>query len=377
MRSVSTLLVAIVILLVSVGIVMLASVSSIKGTESFGDPYYFLKRQFLWLLLSTLVWLVVIRFDYHHWRGVALLLLLFTGVLLVCVFIPPFGHTVKNSARWVHFGPMHFQPSELAKLTVVISLSAWISTIGPKIRQWRGLLIPLGGIGILAGLILAEPDFGTTFLIVSVALLMLFVGGARWTSLLNVGVAGLAAFSLAVLRDPVRLRRFLAFLYPEKYPHVAYHLEQSKIAFIKGSFLGVGLGNSLQKHLYLPEAHTDFIFAIIAEELGLLGAAFVLALYFGFFLCGLHISWRAPDPFGKLLAFGATLMVALQAIINIGVVTGCLPTKGIALPFISYGGSSLLASMTLTALLVNIALHTENAEADPHTRFIHDRVHHV
>ncbi len=188
------------------------------------------------------------------------------------------------------------------------------------------------------------------------------------------GVAGATLFSFAIIQSPVRQGRILSFLWPEKYPDQAYHLKQSIIAFKMGGLWGVGLGNSMQKRIYLPEAHTDFILAIIAEELGFIATMLVVLLFVGVFICGMTISYRASDHFGKLLAFGITMMISLQAAFNIGVVTGCLPTKGLPLPFISYGGSSLVMAISMVAVLLSIAQHTEEDDGK-RTRSIKDRAH--
>jgi len=238
----------------------------------------------------------------------------------------------------------------------------------------EGIIFPIVGLCVILGLIMAEPDFGTTLLLGAVGMLIMFAGGSRVAHLVVVAVCGACAFALAVMRDPVRMGRVLAFLMPEKYPATAYHLAQSKVAFIRGGLFGVGLGKSIQKQFYLPEAHTDFILAIIGEELGFIATCVVVLMFLGILVCGLIISFNAPDLFGKLLGFGVTMMIVLQASINIGVVTGCLPTKGLALPFISYGGSSLLVSISCIGVLVNIARHCESSR-DPHTRSIRDKWH--
>jgi cell division protein FtsW len=220
-----------------------------------------------------------------------------------------------------------------------------------------------------------EPDFGTALLISTVGMLIMFAGGTKLSYLFASGVLGLCGFVLAVMRDPVRLKRILSFLWPDQFSSGAYHLMQSKIAFELGGLFGKGLGNSLQKHLYLPEAHTDFILAIIGEELGFFATLLVVMLFTGILICGMIITFKAPDPFGRLVAFGITLMIVLQATINIGVVTGCLPTKGLPLPFISYGGSSLLIATIGICVLINIAQHVGEDQVDDHTRVIKDSAH--
>jgi cell division protein FtsW len=376
MRRTSSTLVAIVLALVSIGIVMLASTSSVRGEASFGDPQYFIKRQLVWLSVAAFGGAVLARFDYHWLRRLIVPLAGVSLLLLILVFVPGVGLKVGGSHRWLRVGPMSVQPSELAKLVVIIGMSAWMSSVGRRVQTLKyGLILPLVGLAVFLGLIILEPDFGTTLLTGAVGMILLFAGGARVAHLAVTSVVMICLFILAVLRDPVRMGRVLAFLMPEKYPATAYHLAQSKVAFIRGGWTGVGLGNSIQKQFYLPEAHTDFILAIIGEELGFVATGIVVALFLGLLICGLIISFNAPDTFGRLLGFGITIMVALQATINVGVVTGCLPTKGLALPFISYGGSSLLASVAGIGILLNIAQHASRGAHDIHTRHIKDRAH--
>lgn len=376
MRKTLSTLITIVLALLSLGIVMLASSSSVKGSTELHDPLFFFKRQVIWLFMSIVVAAIVVRFDYHWWQKLALPLAVTAVILLVMVFIPPFGHTAGGSSRWVRLGPFSLQPSEIGKFAVIVVLSTWMTFIGRRATNFKeGLLFPVLGLGLVLGLLLLEPDYGTTFLTGAVGMLLMFAGGTRIGYLFITGTLGLCGFALAVMQNEVRMARVLAFLMPEKYPHTAYHLAQSKVAFIVGGLSGVGLGDSMQKQLYLPEPHTDFILAIIGEELGFLATCFVVLLFLGFAICGLIISLRAKDPFGRLLAFGMTTMISTQAAINVGVVTGCLPTKGLPLPFISYGGSSLMMSMACVGVLVNVALHGVEGHQDTHTRLIRDRHH--
>lgn len=374
-RTISTLA-GIVLALLSLGVVMLFSTSSVEGTASFSDPYYFLKRQLAWLFLSLLCGSVVIRVDYHTWVKYSPYIAVGSLILLGLVFAPGFGMKVGGSSRWIRLGPFSFQPSEPAKFALIVTMVAWVSRAGRRMSNFKeGLLIPLTGLGILLLLVMLEPDFGTTMLMGLVGMCILFAGGTQIGYLLITGLLGLSAFFLAVLHNPVRRARVLAFLMPQKYPDTAYHLAQSKIAFIKGGFPGVGLGNSIQKQFYLPEAHTDFIFAIIGEELGVIATAGIVLLFLGLLVCGMIIAYRAPDSAGKLLAFGLTIAITLQAAINMGVVTGCLPTKGLPLPFISYGGSSLLMSVVGVCVLINIAWQSAGDQVDSRTKPIKDKWH--
>ena len=378
MRTTSSALIVIVLSLLCLGIVVLASTSSVKGEFSHSDPGFFFKRQLVWMLIAAVAGLVLALCDYHWWQKtwVAIAMAVGSVALLVLVLVPHVGTKIGGSYRWLRLGPMSLQPSEIAKLGTVIALAAWMVRNSRDAQQFvKGLVLPGAGLAVVLGLLLREPDFGTTILVGTVGMAVLFAGGARFRYVALAGLAGAAVFAAAVVRDPVRVGRILAFLMPDKYPEKAYHLLQSKAAFISGGWLGVGLGNSIQKRFYLPEAHTDFILAIIGEELGLVGTGAVLLLFTGILICGLTISLKAPDPFGRLLGFGITMMIVLQAAINFGVVTGCLPTKGIPLPFISYGGSSLMASIAGVGLLLNIARHGGKGYTDEHTQVIRDRCH--
>ncbi len=373
----ASILIGIVLILITLGIVMLASTSGVQGATAFSDPLYFLKRQAVWLLVAVVAAVFSTYLDYHYWRVLAIPLMLFSVVLLVMVLIPGVGLTVKGSSRWLRVGPASFEPSELAKFSTVVLLAWWMARVQRHAAELKlGLFIPLAALGVVLGLVFIEPDFGTTMLIALVGMMMMFAGGTRVSYLVVAGMIGLAGFSLAVMQDAERTRRIIAFLNPEKYAKdEAFQLLNAIYAFVVGGAAGTGLGHSLQKHFYLPEAHTDFIFAIIGEELGLAASLLVVLLFFSFLLCGVRISSRAPDKFGRLLGLGLTLMVSLQAVINIGVVTGSLPTKGLPLPFISFGGSSLVVSLMMVGVLVNIASQAGEEPADDGSRFIRDSAH--
>jgi len=376
MRKTSSTLVAIVLILLSLGIVILASTSSVKGSSDYDDPQYFLKRQLLWLAVALAVGLAVSRFDYHWWQRLAVPLAVVSVILLLLVFVPQLGPRLGGSRRWLRLGPLSLQPSEFAKFCTVIVLSGWLARVGRRVRKLReGLVYPVLVLGVVLGLVILEPDFGTTLLTGVVGMLIMFAAGVRLTYLAVIGMLGLCAFVLAVMQDPVRMERILAFVNPSAHRDAAHQLIQSTRAFVGGGPFGVGLANSIQKQFYLPEAHTDFIFAIIGEEMGFLATAAVVLLFMGLLACGMVICARAPDPFGRLLGFGFTMMITVQAALNIGVVTGCLPTKGLPLPFISYGGSSLVMSVASVAVLLNIAQHAGKAHADEHTRMIRDKAH--
>lgn len=374
MRKTSTILVGIVLLLLALGIVMLASASSVKGNAVYKDANYFLYRQLIWLVVAAVAGAVTASIDYHQWQRWWIPLSVFSGLLLVMVLVPGIGAKINGSHRWIRVGPISTQPSELAKFAMVIMMSSWMTRAGIQGRTFKeGILRPLLLLTPMLGLVILEPDFGTTVLLGVVGAAIMFTGGSPKRYLAILGVIGMLVFAAAVMHDPIRAGRVLAFMEPEKYPREAYHLQQSEQAFTLGGVWGVGLGESLQKHFYLPEAHTDFILAIIGEELGLAATVLVVLLFSGFLACGAVISFQAPDVLGRLLGIGFTLMTSVQAAINVGVVSGCLPTKGLALPFISYGGSSLIVSMMCVGVLLNIARQAVVPEDCAVTRAVGDR----
>lgn len=363
MRTSATAIIAITLVLVMAGIVMLASTSAVQADASFHDSAFFVKRQVVALVVGCAVAIACMRIPYTQWRTLTPVIAVITIILLIMAIIPGVGIELKGSSRWLRFGPVNIQPSELAKFALIICLSVWLSRSQRKIQNLReGMVIPLIILGIFAGLVFIEPDFGTTMLMGSVGLGMMFLAGARLSYLAVTAVVGISGFSFAIMQNEVRMRRIMAFLNPEKYAqNEAFQLLHAIYAFVIGGFGGVGLGDSLQKRFYLPEAHTDFIFAILGEELGVIASITVILLFAAFFFFGLFISYKAEDGFARLMAFGITMIISLQAAINIGVVTGCLPTKGLPLPFISYGGTSLVMSLAMVGVLVNIAFHNSEA----------------
>lgn len=370
-----TVLIVVVLVLMAFGIVMLASTSGIKGLILHNDAHYFVKHQILWLILALLTGTVAGKLDYHRWRDWSVLLLIGSVALLALVLVPGIGVKIGGSRRWLHMGPVSVQPSEIGKFALIVILAWWMSREQRHAGEFiKGALFPAFLMGIIVFLIFAEPDFGTALLSAAVGMSILFLGGTRIVHLVLFAILGLGGFGLAVSHDPVRLQRILAFLEPEKYAQThSFQLVNAIDAFMAGGSTGVGLGESMQKHFYLPEAHTDFIFAIVGEELGVGATLGVLLLFGAIFFCGLRISVRAPDMFGRLLAFGITMMITAQAMMNIGVVTGCLPTKGLALPFISFGGSCLVMSALGIGILVNVAEQGSDRFAEDDIRAIQNR----
>lgn len=352
-RTSAYLLVATIIGLIALGLVMMSSTSAF-APESRGDSMFLLNRQLRWLGIGVVLCAVAAVTDYHYlqkswwvWYGIA-------AVLLSLCFVPHIGESHFGARRWIKLG-MKFQPSELAKLAGVVALAWSLSRDDVDAKHFlRGFATPLACGVFLMALIAPEVDLGTTALLGATTLLVMFVGGTRLRYLLPVVVGGCALLATIIAKMPERLGRFLAFLYPDKYPADAYQGLQGLLAFGSGGVEGLGLGNGRQKMLYLPFAHTDFIFPVIGEELGLRATLAVVIAFLVFILCGANIAIRARDRFGMLLAFGITLLIGLQAAINIGVTTVVLPNKGMPLPFISYGGTNLVFCLISVGILLNI-----------------------
>ncbi len=371
MRRTTSLFIAIVLILVTLGVLILASASSAK----YDDATYFVKRQLIWLALSFCAATVAARVDYRRYQKLAIPFAALSVLLLILVRIPGIGHNINGSWRWLRVGPLTVQPSEIAKLALIILFSWWLARNQRRIDELkRGIFIPFGMLACFAIPIIVEPDFGTTMLVSSVVVWMMFLGGASIGPMLLIGLSGLFGILFMIFQNPERMGRILAFLDPQKYEQdKAWQLINSLRAFAGGDLWGVGFGNSMQKYHYLPEAHTDFIFPIIGEELGLIASLIVVFLYIVLFALGLRIAFNARDDFGRFIAYGITLMISIQALINFAVVTGCVPTKGLALPFISYGGSSLMISGVMIGILVNIAHSTMHAPSKTARSIFKDR----
>jgi len=344
-----------VIILLSIGLVMVFSASSVMGINDFRDPYHYVKRQALWAVLGLVIMYVASRVDYHFYKVLALPALLVAIVLLILVLF--IGENIGGSKRWIDLGFFNLQPSEIAKLAIVNFTAVYVANKREKIRSFfQGLLPILMILGLLFVLIMREPDFGTAMSMSFTVVIVLFAGGVHLGQMFGIGCLAIPAIYYLIKYEPYRMRRLLAFLDPWADPTGAgWNIIQSLTAIGSGGFFGLGLGNSRQKFSYLPEHHTDFIFAIMCEELGFIGGALVLILFFIVAWRGLRIALNAPDLYGTLLAIGLTSMIGFQAMLNIGVVTGSLPVTGITLPFISYGGSSLLISLASVGVLLNIS----------------------
>lgn len=347
------------LLLIGIGLIMVFSSSAVTSNIRYGDAYLFFKKQLLWAAIGLAAMMVVMKINYLKLKDFAYPLMLISLICLILV-ITPLGTETKGSSRWLGVGILTFTPSELAKLGAVMFLGKSMELNLDKIRSLsKGVLPYLGFMALICGLIMLQPDLGTSFAIAGTVFFMLLAAGARWSHLTVIAMSGMGAIAAAIALAPYRMERFIAFLNPWKYPtDEGFQTIQSLYALGSGGLFGMGLGRSRQKFFYLPEQHTDFIFAILGEELGFLGALLVLSLFLLFAWRGFRIAINAPDTFGSLLAAGITTMVVFQAAINIAVVSGALPVTGITLPFISYGGSSLLFTMIGVGLLLNISRYS-------------------
>jgi cell division protein FtsW len=348
------------VVLLSAGVVMVYSASAIVAADRFHDPYFFLRKQLFWALLGSIAMLVAIRVDYRKLERLVLPALIVAGVLLVLVLVPPIGQAINGTRRWIRLGSVSFQPAELAKLALVFYLAAFVARRQEVLGEVRrGLVPPLLVAGAFAGLVFVQPDLGNCLTLIALTFGLLYLAGAPVRHLLWALAPALPLLAIAIYAAPYRLRRMTAFWDPWSDPRGSgFQIIQSWLAFGNGGLTGQGIGGSRQKLFYLPEAHTDFIFAVVGEELGFAGAAVFVTLFAVLIWRGLRIGLRTAEPFGAYLALGITLLIATQTLVNLGVVTGLLPTKGLPLPFVSFGGSALLMTMLSTGVLLNISQHT-------------------
>lgn len=356
-RNIRLNLFTVTVVLICVGIVMIYSSSSIYAGERYKDGFFFLKRHLIFLLIGGLLGFLAMCVDYKKLKHIARPLLALSFFLLVLVMVPGLGREVSGAQRWFRFKFLSFQPSELANLAVIIYLADFLSRKTIYIKTFlKGFLPPVAVLGSFALLILLQPDLGTTVSISLVAIMMLFIAGVRFSYILSLLLASLPVLYVLIFSVAYRRTRILAFLNPWLDPKGSgFQIIQSQIALGSGGIFGVGLGHSKQKLFYLPAAHTDFIFSIIGEEMGLIGTIGIIILFIIFIQQGIKIIKNAADKFGYFLSLGLVLMLSLRAVINIGVSCGVLPTKGLPLPFISYGGSSLMFDMVAVGLLLNVA----------------------
>jgi cell division protein FtsW len=351
-----TILFASVAALVAIGLVMVFSASSATAYADYGDVAFYVKRQFIWLIVGLIAAFAAYRMDYQKLKKPAPYLLLAAAIALVLVFVPHIGLGANGGRRWIGFSAVSLQPSEFAKLALVVYLAAVLSVRGERITSLARGLFPLCvPVLILAVLVLKEPDMGTASLLIFTAFAMFFAAGARLSHLVAIALVTVPFAALTVLASPYKRARVFAFWDPWKDPqNTGFHIVQSLLALGSGGIFGVGLGASRAKFFYLPEQYTDFIFSVLGEELGLIGALAVVVLFVVFAYRAIKIAIAAPDRFGYFLAIGCTAVIVIQAFVNIGVVTSSWPVTGVPLPFISFGGSSLIVNLIAVALIANV-----------------------
>ncbi len=343
--------------LVGIGLIMVYSAGSALAAKRYLDGAYFFKAQLVHAGVGLAVMALLASLDYRRLERLAYPLLLGVLLMLLLVLVPGVGHQAGGAVRWLHLGPLSMQPAEFAKLALVVYLAYSLSRHYQQIKSFsRGLLPHVGVAAVLILPVLAEPDLGMSVILFALAMIMLFVAGARWTYLLGMLAAAAPLVYLLVVAYPYRFKRVVAFLNPwDDAGGAGFQIIHSFLALGSGGLTGAGLGASKQKLFYLPEPHTDFIFSVLAEELGLWGVLLVLGLFMLLIVRGIKIALEARELFGTYLALGATLIIGLQAFINAGVVMGLLPTKGLTLPFISYGGSSLVVNFACVGMLLAVA----------------------
>lgn len=357
----------VVTVLCLLGLVMVLSASSITAMKEHGSSWYFFLRQVVWLAVGAVAMVLCLRVDYHRWQPLAGPLLIVAVVLLLALQVPgnPAAVTVNGSTRWLGWGPVSVQPSELAKLAVILYTATLLSRRESQIRDprvtVRPVLLVLTAVSVL---VIIQPDLGTTIIIAAIGFTLLFAAGSPLFSLLGYSLIAVGGAVILSVVEPYRRERLLSFLDPwESYSEGGYQTIQSHVGLASGGLFGTGLGNSRAKWGFLPEAHTDFIFAIIGEEMGLMGATVVVVLLLSLVVLGARVAATAPDLLGTLLATGVVVWIAVQAFVNIGAAIGLMPITGLPLPFVSSGGSSLVVSLAAVGLLLNIARQGSGAQA--------------
>lgn len=356
------LLFGIVILLALFGLIMIYSASSVWANYKFDDPFKFVKNQGLFFVVGIFLMLILRKINYKFYMKYANLILFGCFILLVLVLVPGIG-TVRNGSRsWFGIGSFGIQPSEFSKLILIIFTSKYLCKNDKSLKNIKCGVLPILGLTILVfGLIMLQPDFGTGVVLVMIIIGMLFVAGVDFKFFLKIGVVGVIGIVLLIAVAPYRLKRILSFLNPWEDPlGSGFQIIQSLYAIGPGGLFGFGLGNSRQKHFYLPEPQTDFIFSIISEEFGFMGVLIVSLLFIVIIFTGFKIAIKAQDLFGKYLVFGITFWIAFQALLNLMVVVGLIPVTGVTLPFLSYGGSSLLILFIAIGIALNVSRYQKN-----------------
>jgi cell division protein FtsW len=356
-RTPDIILLLVTLILVTIGTAMIYSSSSILAQQKFNDGQYFIKKQLIFVVLGLISMVILTKIDYTTWKKAAYPGIILSLIMLVLLFIPDVGLKRGGATRWLNLGLFSFQVSEMVKIAMVVFLAHLLARKAHLLKKFsRGVLIPSAITAVVISLILMEPDFGTAVIIASILILMLCLAGSRMTHLMFLAAAFIPVGVWLIFHKGYRLARLTVFLDPWKdASNTGFQIIQSLISFGSGGIGGVGIGDGMQKLFYLPEPHTDFILSIIAEESGFIGVSIVIILFSIFVFRGFMIAIKAPDLFGTLLAAGLTMVIAMEAFINIAGVMGLIPLKGLALPFLSYGGSSFVMSMIAIGILLNIS----------------------
>ncbi len=344
------------------GLIMIASAGISYSHLRFDDPYYFFKHQFFYGVIPGLIVLYIVqKINYNFWKKISLPFFLLSLIFLVLVFVPNFGSRIYGASRWMRLGPFSFQPSEMLKLSIILYLSAWLESRKEKVKDFYEGLVPFGAVvALVSFLLIKQPDIGTLGIIIAIAISIFFVSGAKLSHMAILGFSGVFALWILVKLESYRMSRFLVFLHPELDPRgIGYQINQALLAIGSGGIFGVGLGHSLQKFNYLPEPVGDSIFAIIGEEIGLVGCVVLIAIFVYVAILGLRIAKSAPDRFSQLVAVGIIVWIIFQAFVNMAAISGVMPLTGVPLPFISYGGTSLIFLMTGFGILLNISKYAK------------------
>jgi cell division protein FtsW len=358
---IDVILLIVTLALVGIGIVMVYSTSAIIAGDRFGDPYYFLKKQGLYAGIGFLLMIFMMFFPQRILKKFAYPILILSVLLLIAVLIPGIGHRAGGSMRWLKIQSFSFQPSEFAKLGLVIFLAYFLTKKEDKIRSFSfGFLPTILLSGLVIALVAKEPDFGAALFLSAMVFLLLFISGVRVIYIVSALMIAAPVVYYFLMNVGYRYKRLISFIRPWEDPTgTSFQIIQSFLSFGSGGLFGLGLGEGRQKLFFLPAPHTDFIFSVIGEELGLVGAMVVVLLFFIFTVRGIHIGLSLEDKFASYLALGITLMISLQAVINMGVVLGLLPTKGLTLPLVSYGGTSLVTNLVGVGILLHVSTHME------------------
>lgn len=360
-RKVDPIILGVVFLLLVFGLVMISSAGVVVSKARFNDEYYFFRHQLFYGVIPGLILMYLVqKVNYEFWKKIAVPFFGLAVVLLLLVFVPGLGIKLQGASRWLNLGPISFQPTEMMKLALIVYLASWLEARGRKVKDFMEGLLPFGGIIALVGLlIILQPDIGTLGAITVIALIMFFVSGAPLRFITALVGAGVFLLLLLIKIEPYRMNRLTSFLNPEIDPQgIGYQITQALIAIGSGGVFGLGLGQSRQKFNYLPEPIGDSIYAIVGEELGIVGASILLILFVLLAMRGLKIAKRAPDKFAGLMAVGISSWIIFQALINIMAIVGLIPLTGITLPFVSYGSTSLVFILIGVGILLNISKYS-------------------